>query len=227
MTSRASDVKGDAKTFRRAGWAGIVFSLLSLIVVPLVASPVMPPPTLGSNGATFVAWFEAHRTGFLVGNYLGIAAFIPGLFQLAVLGARVRRLEGPDGFLGDLLLASGTFTYAVFACSLALFQVLPFLVDRAAAEALGWFASVWFALDGLAAVPFVLAVGWAVQSTGVLPRWLVRGSWLVAAVALFMSSGGLTASPGWLAGGGPVTFVGFVAFFLWTGAISIAMIRSR
>jgi hypothetical protein len=215
------------RAFRLGGWAGIVFSILSLIVIPLVAVPVAPLPALGAPGDSFVAWFQAHRTGFLVGNYLGIAAFIPGFLQLAVLGARVRNVEGPDGFLASLVLTTGTFTYAVFACSLALFQVLPFLVDPQAAQALGWFASVWFALDGLAAMSLVLAVGWAALRTGVLPRWLVSTSWIVAAIALVMSLGSLTATPAWLAGGGPATFGGFIAFFLWTGALAVAMLRAR
>ena len=72
------------------------------------------------------------------------------------------------------MLASGTFTYGVFACSLIAFQALPFLVDPASPQAtlaMGTLASIWFSLDGLAAIPFLLAVGWATLATKtVLPR---------------------------------------------------------
>lgn len=68
---------------RAAGWAGIVFSVLSLIVIPL---SFPPPPPLGATGAEFSAYYDAHRWGFLIGNYLGIAAFIPGFLQLVVFG---------------------------------------------------------------------------------------------------------------------------------------------
>ena len=214
----------DRRAFRLAGWAGIVFSVLSLAVIPLV---VTPPPALGASGPTFLAWYRAHRTGFLIGNYLGIAAFFPGFVQLAVLAARVRRLEGTSGWLASLVLTTGTFAYAVFACSLVAFQVMPFLVDPGAAAAFGWFGSVWFALDGLAALPLVLAVGWATLQTGVLPRWLGHASWLVAALAVLMSLGSLTATPGWLAAGGLATFVGFVAFFAWTFAIGLVMVGAK
>ena len=216
----------DARAFRIGGWAGIVFSFLSLIVVPLVATPP-PPPVLGAPGAEFVAWYGAHRTGFLVGNYLGIAAFFPGFVQLVVLAARVQKLEGAGGWLSSLILTTGTFGYAIFACSLVLFQVLPFLVEPKAAEGFAWFAAIWFALDGLAALPLVLAVGWAIVRTNMLPRWLAHASWAVAAIALVMSLGGLTATPAWLAGGGAATFLGFVAFFAWTLAIAIVMVRAR
>jgi hypothetical protein len=211
----------DARTLRIAGWAGIVFSVLSLIVIPLVLS--LPPP-LGSSGAAFAAWYAEHRLGFLIGNYLGVAAFFPGFVQLAVLAACVRRLEGGADWLASLVLATGAFTYAVFACSLVVYQVLPFLVGpqlESAAEAMGSLGAVWFALDGLAALPLVLSVGWATMRTGALPRWFAHLSWLVAAIAVVMSLGGLTATPAWLAGGGLVTAIGFIVFFAWTFAIGV------
>jgi hypothetical protein len=218
----------DQRANRLAGWAGIVFSVLSLIVLPL-ALPPPPPPALGATGAQFATWFADHRMGFLIGNYLGIAAFIPGLLQLAVLAARVRRLEGANGWFSTLILGSGVFTYAMFACSLALFQVLPFLVEARhhdMAEALGSFANVWFALDGLGAVPLVLFVGWAGRATGALPGWFAPFSWVVALLAIFMSLGSLTFQPAWLAGGGPVTLLGFIAFFAWTGVLGVIFLRA-
>ena len=208
-----------------------MFSILSLIVIPLVASPMLPPPpVLGASGEAFAAWFAQHRTGFLIGNYLGIAAFIPGFVQLAVVAGRVRHHEGPSGWLGGLVLASGTFTYSVFGCSLAVFQALPFLLDPRSTHAMlamGTLASVWFALDGLAAVPLVLAVGWATVATGALPRWFATMGWVVAALGVFMSIGALVDQPAWLAGGGQATFAGFVGFFAWTLVLGVICVRER
>lgn len=217
----------EKRSLRVAGWCGIAFSLLSLIVLPF-AFP--PPPALGASGAAFAAWYSEHRLGFLVGNYLGIAAFFPGFVQLAVLAARVRRLEGDGGWLSSLVLSTGVFAYAVFACSLVVFQLMPFLIaprHEAAAEVMGTFGAIWFALDGLAALPFVLAVGWAAVSTGALPRWFANASWVAAALALVMSLGGLTVRPQWLAGGGPATGAGFIAFFAWTAALAVIFLRQR
>jgi hypothetical protein len=205
-----------------AGWSGIVFAILSLIVLPFA---LPPPPALGASGAEFAAWFGAHRSGFLLGNFLGIAAFFPGFVQLAILAAHIRKKEGEGGWLGALVLATGTFGYAVFACSLVVFQVLPFVSDPQLAGLVGTFASIWFALDGLAALPLVLAVGWAAVKTGILPRGIVGFGWVVAALALLMSLGALTATPAWLAGGGPATAIGFVAFFAWVIAVSVAFLR--
>jgi hypothetical protein len=211
------------KDTRIAGWSGIVFSILSLIVIPLVVTPPQPPP-FGAPAADFAAWYAAHHWGFLAGNFLGMAAFFPGLVQLAVLTAQIRRAEGEGGWLGLLVGLSGTFAYAIFFASLAVFQALPFL-SGAALDAVVTVANLWFALDGLAAVPLALAVGWAVTRTGVFPRWFATFTWVVAAVALVMSLGGLFTSPAWLAGGGPATFLGFVVAFVWTFVLAVLQLR--
>ncbi|MBL0196272.1 MAG: hypothetical protein IPQ09_19010 [Myxococcales bacterium] len=222
----------ERRASRVGGYCGLGFSALSLVVIPLVALPAAPPAALGMSGEAFAAWYAAHRTGFLVGNYLGIAAFVPGFVQLAVLAGRTRLREGArEGalrWLSGFVLASGTFTYGVFACSLVAFQAMPFLIDPKTPQAaltMGTLTSVWFALDGLAALPVLLAVAWAVAATGVLPRWVVWFTGVVAALALVMSVGALLDAPPWLAAGGPATFLGFVAFFGWTGVLGGAMLR--
>lgn len=217
----------ETRSLRIAGWAGIVFSILSLIVIPLACVGTFPP-ALGANGAGFAAWYRDHKLGFLVGNFLGIAAFAPGFVQLAVLAARFRKAEGPDGWFAPLVLSTGTFAYAVFACSLAVFQALPFLVDPGtedAALAMGTLGAVWFALDGLAALPFVLAVAWAAAATGALPAWVARVTWPLSALAVLMSVGSLTDTPEWLAAGGLATAIGFVGFFVWTFALAVLFLR--
>lgn len=213
---------------RLGGMAGLAFVAASLAVGPLGVLPP-PVPVLGASGAEFAAWYSAHRTAFLVVNWLGVAAFGPGLVQLAALVAAIRAREGASGFHSTLVASAGTLTYAVFCCSLIVFQVMPFLLAPhlgAAAEAFGDLTSVWFALDGLAALPMVLAVGAASRATGALPRWFEASCWPVSALLLLMSLGALSAVPGWFAAGGPLTLAGFGAFFAWALALAIAQLRA-
>lgn len=220
----------DARALRIAGWNGIVFSILSLIVIPLTAGGSQQLPALGATGEQFAAWYAAHKMGFLVGNYLGIAAFIPGFVQLAVLAAAIRAKEDAKSFFGAFVLATGTFTYTVFACSLVAFQVLPFLIDPASPQAMlamGTLGAIWFSLDGLAAVPMLLAVGWATLATGIFPRWFASFSWVTIAIAILMSIGSICDRPAWLAAGAQATLLGFFAFFVWTSVLSILMLRRK
>ncbi len=221
----------DKRALRAGGWCGIAFSALSLIVIPLTATPSTGVlPALGTSPEDFAAWYSTHKMGFLVGNYLGIAAFVPGFVQLAILYAVIRAKEKEPAFLAPFVLASGTFTYAVFACSLVAFQALPFLTDPyspPAMMAMGTLGSIWFALDGLAAIPFLLAVGWATLATGALPRWFASVTWVTIAFAILMSLGAIWDEPRWLAAGSKATLLGFFVFFVWTTVLSVLFLQRR
>jgi hypothetical protein len=86
---------------------------------------------------------------------------------------------------------------------------------------------IWFALDGLAAAPFAAAVAWAVGTTRVFPKWFAVLSWITAGIAVLMSVGALVESPRWLAAGGIVTDLGFVAFFGWIIVIAVLFLRTK
>src|SRR5688572_27404817 len=96
VSARVSDASKLVKERKLAGWAGILFSILSLIVVPL--SPEVGPP-IGSPADAIADYYSKHQLGFLVGNYLGIAAFFPGFIQLVIVSAWFRRREDRDGWL--------------------------------------------------------------------------------------------------------------------------------
>ncbi len=215
------------------GIAGLVFAVLSLIVIPLTlvpGSPGEPHSSVSTALGPSARWYQEHRTGFLVGNYLGLAAFFPGFVQLAVLYAAIRRREGETGWLSILVFGCGTFAYAIFGCSLLTFQAMPFLVDPSvpqATRAISTLSMTCFALDGLAAAPFVAAVAWAARITHVLPKWFGVLSWITAVIAVLMSVGALVESPKWLAAGGTVTDLGFVAFFAWITVMAVLFLRGK
>jgi hypothetical protein len=210
---------------RIAGGAGIVFALLSLIVVPL--APEIGPP-VGATADEIAGFFGRNRFGFLLGNYLGIAAFLPGFVQLVIVSTWVRRREDEHGWLGKLVLTTGTFAYAVGAVVLIVFQVVPFLLEgegRVSLAGLGGLASVSFGLFLLTAMPLLASVGWATLATGVFPRWFGHVSLACALGATFVSLGSLTTQPWWFAAGGLATGIGFILFFTWTFVLAILCLR--
>jgi hypothetical protein len=214
-----------AKEARLAGAAGILFSVLSLIVVPL--SPELGPP-LGATADEIAGYYVRHRSGFLVGNYLGIAAFLPGFVQLVIVSSWVRRREDRQAWLGTLVLTTGTFAYAVGAVVLIVFQAVPFLLQgegRVSMLGVASLANVGFSLFCLAAMPFLASLGWATLATGVLPRWFGWTSLACALGAIGVSLGALVTEPRWLAAGGLATGLGFFGFFAWTFVLALLSFR--
>lgn len=99
-----------ARAHKIAGVAGLVFAILSLIVIPLTLVPESHASALTSSTVLgpSARWYQEHRSGFLLGNYLGLAAFFPGFVQLAVLYAAIRKREGGGGWLAILVFGCGT-----------------------------------------------------------------------------------------------------------------------
>jgi hypothetical protein len=220
------------RAHKTAGVAGLVFAALSLVVIPLTLAPESQggAATSATVLGPSIRWYQQHRAGFLVGNYLGLAAFFAGFVQLAVLYAEIRKREGAAGWLAILVFGCGTFAYAMFGCSLVIFQTMPFLLDPAMPQAtrgLSTLSMISFALDGLGAAPFVAAVAWAVGTTHVLPKWFAVLSWITVGIAVLMSLGALVESPRWLAVGGTATDLGFVAFFVWIAVMAVLFLRMK
>jgi hypothetical protein len=162
----------------------------------------------------------------LLGNYLGVAAFLPGFVELAIVARWIRRREGPDGWLASLVLATGTYGYADGTVVLVVFQVLPFLGGNDGAAMYG-LANVGFALFPLMGLPFVVSIGWASLKTAVFPRWFGWASFASAPLAVGVSLGALMTEPRWLAAGGAATGAGFVGFFGWALVLAVLSWRYR
>jgi hypothetical protein len=206
-----------------AGWAGILFVLLSGVIA--VVSPFWPP--LGATAAEVVAYYPAHRLPFLVGNYLAIAAVVPGFVELAYLTALFRRAEGEKGWLWILVLGTGVAAHALGSAVLITYQVVPFETGpglEAVAKGLNDLAGAGFALFLLGLLAYVLAASWATYATRALPRWYGHLGIPVAILSLVASLGAIWTPPG-LAGGGLASCVAVSAFFGWCLVLAVLFLR--
>src|SRR5438105_12938327 len=128
---------------RIAGISGILFVILSLAI--LAAGP--PPPTLTSPAQEIVAYYPAYRLAFLIGNYLGVLAFVPGFVLMAYLTGLLKQAEGEAGWLWIIVLGSFLVTAAVSIADLILFQATAISADpgnEAVAKALSDLANLGF-----------------------------------------------------------------------------------
>ncbi len=215
------------KGHRAAGVAAIAFALLSLAIFPAVAPDVLPP--LGASPASVSAYFASHRMPFLIGNYLGIAALVPGLVTLSYLCALFRRAEEPEGWSWLIVMSSGVLFFGVAAVDLIVFQVVPFLSTpglEASARVASDIAEAAFALLMLPALAFTLSVAWSIHQTSALPRWIAT-SGVVTAILSLVASFGAIWTPPWLVAGGPVTSLVLVVLAGWFVAIGVVLVRKR
>ncbi|MFT3839274.1 MAG: hypothetical protein QM723_19990 [Myxococcaceae bacterium] len=209
---------------KTAGWAGVLFVVLSGVIV--VVAPFWPP--LGASAGEVATWYREHRMPFLVGNYLAIAAAVPSFVQLAALSMMIKRAEGEGGWLWIAVLGSVLLAHAAGAMALTAYQTVPFELgagQEAVAKGLNDFAGTSFATFLCALSGFCLFNSWAVFKTGVLPRWYGGLGVPLVPLCLFASLGEIWSEPRWLAGGGLLTTAVTGLFFWWCGVLAVLMLR--
>jgi hypothetical protein len=201
---------------RAAAAAGIAFVALQLVAQGLIQVGGLEP-AFDAPAEEIVAFFEARSPAlFAVGAYLSLLALAAFLWFLGALWAALRRAEGDPAWLSLVAFGSGlAFVAALWdGWHLAMFRIEEALDPQIARLAfdignLG-FAGSWVPLASL-----LLAAGAVSVRTGALTRWL---GWVAVATGI----GLLVARAVWTL---PVAFVPWLAFWVWTVAVSIVLVR--
>jgi hypothetical protein len=213
----------------RAERLGPLAGLLSLclLVVNLVATRSAPEPETPT--AQMVAEILDHRNAYVASAalILGQAFFL--LVFAAALGAILSRVEGETAWLGGLAALGGAVASVLAMASGVALPATVFTADHEPTGAV-WpplvFHTFFLTATGVALAVFVLATGLAAISTRALPRVL---AWACLPIGLGIAFGGLYGFGSELDGGvfGTVWFLAGIAFFLWTIATSIVLLRRR
>ena len=209
-------------TRRLAGISGVLFVVLSAAVV--VTAP--PIPTLEASGADIVTYYSAHQTGFLIGNYLGALAVVPGFLVLVYLATMIRDAEAGRGSLWILVIVTNATALAAAMTVFVLFQTAAVVAPTAqvsTAKAFSDASNTAFAFSFLPLGAVAGSASWGFLGTGTMPRWL-GWSGLVVALLQLVGSLGTVLITGPLAAGGPVTLVSFSALLAWLLVIAILLI---
>ena len=173
---------------------GVAFIILAFVSFAVAGEP---PDT--DEGAQEVVSFYSENEGSVVAGSLiqGLAAAV-FLFFAGVLRTVLREGPGARGTLAAISFAGAI----VFATGVAFDATINFALaeevdtegfDPIAMQALlGLWSNDWVPF-AVGLLTFLIATGWAIIRTGVLPKWL---GWAAIVIALFA-----------------VTPIGFVAFF--------------
>jgi hypothetical protein len=190
-------------------------------------------PETGKNGLDWIRDVNDAGGGFLAGAWLVVTGGLVGLIALLGFYEALRPAHRLM-ILGPILSVVGlVFVTISHALPLALaYEFVPGYVDANAATqaALSVDFDTWavtclvfnYIGDALVWAVVVPLYAWASLRTRVVPRWI---GWLGLFAALFAGWLGLLAQASGVIDG--LTFLGFVAFFVWMAAMGIALLRRR
>lgn len=211
-----------------AGICGIIFALLSAAIFPAIF-PNFPPP-LGGAADDIVAFHQTQGLAFMIANYLGVLAMIPGLIKLSYLVKVFRLAEKQDDWLSLFVLSSGIFAFAIGTCDLIFFQTLSFLAEpelKVGAKALSDLASAGFALFLVGQLAHAMAIVWATIATRALPKWVAISGCFVMVFSFVGSLGANLSQPAFLAGGGDMSGIALGVFLGWYAALDFYFLRKQ
>ena len=209
-----------------AGVCGLAYAGLSLAIALLV--PAFPGTDADSTSV--VAYYTAHRTAFLWGNYLGILALLPGIPFLAHVVLRVRECDHAERDWLALIVAIGAvLSHAVGLVDLVFFQLVPLIVGMAepsVIKALSDLACIGFGAFFAAAAGYAGVFAWAARATRTFSRGQVVVA-LLCAVSCGVASVGVMVVDGPLAIGRVPTMVAFIMFVVWGFSLGGEMLWHR
>lgn len=174
-------------TNRLAPWSGAL--AVVLVIAGFAATGSAPSDT--ASVATIADYYGSHSGAQTTSGVLLSLAALAFLVFAATLVARLREAAAPSGsatlcLLGAGLLATGLATYAGVAIAMG---DVAGSADTAALQALNVLADgpVFVFLFTIGASAFLLGAGSATLAAGLLPRWLCRLAYVMAAAAVIPS----------------------------------------
>lgn len=217
----------NADTGSESRWdaaTGIIAAILLLVAFGLPGAPPKADDSISKISSFFVDKRDELVGGdFLLG--LGIAFF---LWFLAALRSYLRAAEGGEGRLSGAAFGGGLVGVGLLMAGVAVVNGLAFRTNAAAdptvVRLLFDVSNSLFAMVSFPMAVFAAAVSVSAARTGAFAPWLY---WTGSLVALLQLVGGLSllATHGAFQAGGPIAFIGPLAFLAWVVALSVTMIR--
>src|SRR6516162_2967070 len=209
---------------RSAGWSGI---LCIVVVAIALFLPGYPLPSATDSGRVVGAFLDAHRGAWLLGAWLTFPETV--FFSWFVLGLRKylgRAFSTNEGLM--LYMLAGAFGAVAAGLVGTTLQILLGIVPASQlgpapikAFYVGWLACVPVVFMSLAAMLFAAAHG--MRRRQLMNGWLA-GIGYVAALLYVLVTSTVFFSSGPMALNGPVAYIAFFAFALWTVLASLHLI---
>jgi hypothetical protein len=234
VATSSKSAPGSSPSLTKVGAVCAVGTVVAFVVgVALMAASgvqVLIPPT-GKDGLDWIRDVDDAGGAFFVGAWLTILGGLLGIPALIGFYNALRHV-GSWFILAPILTAVG-LTLVTISHLIPIAMAYELVPGYTAAEGAAK-ASLATTADTLAVFALVVnyagdVVLWAVVvpmyalavlKTAFLPRWI---GWLGIGVGVFAGLGDALSPASSIIDG--VTFIGFVAFFVWTAAMGVALLR--
>jgi hypothetical protein len=215
----------DTRVIRITAYSAL--AIAALFLPPIVIELAYPIPGTDASASELAAFFVDHRTSFLVSVYLASLAF-GGLLIVfgAGLWAILRRAEGGAGVWSAIAFAACVATAVSILVADTIFLAITHRAPALDPASLPLFVDVGFAANLMTAFPnavYVIAAGIVIVQTGVMPRWIAHGAFLVAAIHLLSAMS--LAHAGAFAPSGVLPTLAPLSHFLWLIGVAVVLLR--
>jgi hypothetical protein len=213
-------------TNRNGSIAGGVTGIIGWVLFFIAFALAPTPPTLGAPAKEVLAYATEHHTSMLWAAFL-FGATAPFLMTwTGALAARLRDAEGEGAWLYLVFLATAVATSTISTAASFVWMTLSgrgWSAGDAITQTLSDMVNYGYIFIGFGSVAFVPAASVVMIRTGEVARTL---GYIGLAVTVLQAVYLFTAffTDGLMAGGGPITIMGFTVLGLWLLAVAIAMI---
>jgi len=214
----------DAKGRRLDAATGIVAMALFVVGFLLPGAP----PKADDPVPKITTFFVDHRSDILAGDALLALGAVFFLWWLGSLRSYLRAGEGGEGRLSAAAVGGGVLGTTLTLAGAAVLSGIVFKVaklgDPVLNRAIYDIGGDVFAIAGVGFTVLLGAAACSAARSGALPPWAYWfGS--VAALAQLLSVAAIFASSGFLAAGGAMAPIAFLAAAIWVVAVSVLMIQ--
>ena len=210
---------------RLAGISGILFVVVTVVAFLMPG----PPPKIDEANSEILKYLEDGRTAILVSQWLTFISAIPAALLFGYFVTLLRKAEGEPGALTVAALLLLAITAVIASIIAGVFAAAGYEakhgLDEDGARLLWDVLAVGINGQMAAMGGFQLISGWIILSKGGLPTW---SGWIgVVAGAIGIAGSAMMASDGALAPAGDFTVFPFLAFLIFSLALSILFLRSE
>ena len=193
-------------------------------ILAVVGSLLAGPPPARDDAAEIVEWFVDNESALQLGAFLTGIGVIGFVWWFGTLWRAMRRGSSGSPRLEVVALAGFLFSGAMAFSGFSVIAGTASGIDDVGDFSSFFFglASVFYGFAGIGTAIMVMAISGVAFRTAFLPKWVAQTGLVVVAANLLSGVAVASDAAVW----GQIGFIAFLAWALWTVAVSVHMFQN-